>query len=443
VVIVSSAGLSSLAVVALSVPKTTVLAVAFVALLLSAVALGRAVRSVRSTGHLHAAIGVVSGILLIVAVTVPALAALTGARESKLSRLGYPLVASPDRIAQSCLLLAASFAVFGLAAVTPRQSQQPRRLARADVWRAAHTNLLMLGLLGSVLSRGASRAQAFADRGAAQGAGALAALYWALALVVALGLTHRHFDSRIRALLSALAVVLLISSGNRSPLLLICAAVLVRVIQELQVRRLRWYVLSALTAFGYLVVSLAAGLSMWRGSIIQGSPISLLEAVRGSVSNPLPALASSGFDSLDGFMLSQDLSAKGFQPVYTDFLNGVINLVPRAIWPDKPAWLSATISEDYLGITRSGIFLSGLGYFSLTLGSLAAGYLALALIGRLMGLISLRFSHVPIIVTLATYFSARLLMGGDAFDLFHTLTLAGITAIAYVGARTWRMFTDG
>ena len=98
--------------------------------------------------------------------------------------------------------------------------------------------------------------------------------------------------------------------------------------------------------------------------------------------------------------------------------------MPYQIWPNKPEFLSPTVSHEYTMFGgNSGMFLSGPGYMYLIFGGLAGAILGFGLLGFMVGFGLRVLRDRPFWALFILYFLVRFLSGGDAFDGLYVLTL--------------------
>lgn len=372
-----------------------------------------------------------SGALL--AIALPGAELLAGLRRSILAVLGYSgLSLVHDVSAAYALTLLAllscvigeEFGVHLWPVAGPSALRAGQRLARLDS-RLTFWVLLGFGALGLLLLPRGSDQEAFSNRGQATGQGIFVTLQYCLPLAVSVGILASHWRSRVLPLISAGATALGVYwTGARTPLLIIGAAVMVRILIQYGATRHPLRYVLAMSAAIYIGAALLVGISSWRGLAIQGLQPSIVEQVYLALPNPFGQLTNAGLDTLDGMTLSMAIHSDTVGASWTDPFKAFTNLIPSQIWPSKPEWLGAIVTHRFLNFGgRAGIFLSGPGYLFLIFGGplgTAAGFLV---IGFASALLLTRLRTPAILLSLVTYLLVRFFIGGDAFDIFHTLTL--------------------
>jgi hypothetical protein len=376
--------------------------------------------------------------MLLVVLIVLALVAISldvRPEESKLYRLRYfGNVAEADYLKAFLLLtVALSISTFP---VLPRKAVQAR--TRPHIFDPTLARpLLALALVGATMTVAGGGADTLAARGTATGQGLQNLLYWSVAVFIAycvvLASFRRH---RSYVLIASLLAAVLATSGNRSPLALIAVALLVRV------------ALSGRTAFiaGGLLLSPVALFvfsyqSIWRGLSAAGLPSDPSDVLSYIRADPLTQFLRTGFDSIDGNVLTMNLLSRGAEARWFDPFSAILNFVPRAIWPGKPGLLGSDIGSEYLGLSAGGIFLSGPGYFFLVAGSATLGLaLFVAFILALKTLLASPSLH-PVISVAVLYLIVRFPLAGDSIDIFFAVQICLILAIASITGKIlpWRM----
>lgn len=378
----------------------------------------------------------------LVGVTLPGFQLLTGLRQSLIQRLGFPLgdVQSELTIAYTLWLIALVACWVGDEASTSvtRRHVQTKPVSRLpDGSLMTFICLVAFGLVGTALAASPDLQAAFSNRGQTKGQGILVLAEYGLPLAASLGLLRSHWGRWWAPLLSIVALYRIVSvTGTRTPLLLVgvvMALLLVRRITERRPRPL--YVVAGLAAaYVGAVLSLAVGL--WRGAIISGTSQGFTDALWSAAANPL-AVTAGGLDTLDGLILSAHVDGRVVGATVFDPLKGITNLIPYQIWPDKPDWLSATVTHYYLAFGgQAGIFLSGPGYVYIIGGPVAIAITFLAL-GFATSIALDRFSRNSMISLLVVYFFVRFSFGGDAFDVLHVMSLAIAYAVAWTVGTAW------
>ncbi|HEY1370718.1 MAG TPA: oligosaccharide flippase family protein [Gaiellaceae bacterium] len=383
--------------------------------------LGSSRSSLRRLGSSVVALGTLAAVIL------PGAQLLTGATTLRLGRYGLEL---PDLDAA----LGAAFAIFLVAVVGvwlgesvglhDRARPRPGRVESAWVY-----GTLIAIALGTRLVVGASTV---ADR-AAEGKGIQGLLGWGVPLAVAIGVLNRHWGSRWLAALSfALAAYQLFGGTSRSPLFLIAIAVSLRAVAAARRSRRSARSIVVVIAVASAAVVVAIGFSDWRHDVTIGQPASLTASLVSAAENPFRNFTErTQLDSLEGLTLSMQVDRRAVGGSWTDPSKALVNFVPRKLWPDKPDWLSPTITHQYLEIGgNAGIFVSGAGYLYILYGGAVGVLIGFVLLGFVSRRLYARLEITSTGTLLLTYFWMRFFFGGDAYDLFAVLGLAGLVLLA-------------
>jgi len=295
--------------------------------------------------------------------------------------------------------------------------------------RTTTSVLFTVGLAAHGLSLSRGIGAGFETRGEAEGQGLLSMASWSLHLAIAVSVLNRHWGSRWRVGLSLIGLAAIVLSGVRSPLLLIAVAALPRLIKMIANSRFPLLVIGSGLIAANTLVAVGAGISSWRGNIRAGLSVSLLQEILDSWVDPIGSLSSTGVDTLDGALFVTALPRDQIDVSLADPLKAFTLLIPRQIFPEKPELISNILSRDYLGFGAAGMFLSGVGYLTLVLGSTIAAIFAFGAIGAIYGRI---FNGVTASTgwLISTYILLRFWMGGDAFDIFLGLELALVWVLA-------------
>ncbi len=380
---------------------------------------------------------IVIGSLSFLAVVLPGYQLAAGLRESRLVEQGLSL-GDVDRdlsLAYGVWMVALAAYVFGelSGALISRLTRVTRAVGAASVWdgRRTYSVLVLAGIAAYFVAPPTPDQTTFAARGSESGQGLFALLAWTPALAVALAVVRRHFGSRTFVMVSISFVVLLITYGNRSPLLLIAAAVFARLLerQRTSPARLGAIVVAATLGYAGLVGLVAVG--AWRGEIIRGNEASLIGSVEDSARDPLARLTSAGVDTLDGLILSQYVDRDLVGASVTDPAKVLLGFIPHQVWADKPDWLSVTVAQNYLRFGASGMFLSGPGYARLVFGGILGVFIVFWALGATAELLTRRIGMCGLGFVLLMYLLTRFPFGGDAFDLFHVAGLYLVVRAAW------------
>lgn len=390
----------------------------------------------------------------LVAFLLPGLQLIAGGRRSKLSAIGWPLFSLDRDVIGADILIAlvliGFFAGELLIANVYANTQSRRGPSIKSLgldWNSEATWTALLCLSGFVvflrlLNFGSLQAT-FSARGTAKGVGFFAILGWAPALTVAIAALHHHYDSRKAVAASILLVAYLIVAGNRSPLLLIFVAFVLRFVSTLRTPSRTFRVTILLAALAYLAATLAVAQSAWRGEVMRGNHMSLVTATSNALADPFASLGESGLDSLDGLILARQVDPRTVKASWTDPVKIVTGFVPHQLWPAKPEWLSGTVARTYLHYGASGMFLSGAGYTTLIWGGAGGAILAFFLLGIWSSWMLLKTRGAfTVRDLLVIYFLLRFTFAGDAFDGFHVLGLACVVMLASLISYVMQWFVD-
>jgi hypothetical protein len=382
----------------------------------------------------------------LIAIAIPGAQLLAGLRESSLIRLGFHDVSPIHDVsaAYALTLLALVSVVVGEELASkwrPKNRNLPSsRLSRLPTLdsRRTYLALLALGVLGVLLAPHASVQEAFANRGQSHGLGVIVTLESGIPVAVASAVLASHWQSRILSAVSALAITLfVIYTGERSPLLLVGVAVMIRILFGFsRARKSRWYVL-AVVPIVYAGSIASFGIDAWRGAVIRGADASSwLSAILAASLNPFASLTAGGLGTLDGMTLAMKVNPSAIDATWTDALKAVTGFVPSQIWPSKPPWLGNIIAHEYTNFGgNSGIFISGPGYLYIILGGAVGVALGFWFLGFILELTMVRLRTPRVGMALLAYFLLRFAFAGDAFDLFLTESLFLVLVAGYsVGA---------
>lgn len=374
-------------------------------------------------GNKRAFVGsTIVSLILLGGVFLPGASLVWRTRTATVERLLGTPIATDEKLTFAFALAAAVLAAFLIGEAIAIRVQLPPAKAMPYDWRRAHAILFIVGFVSTapeLVTRNVS--DSFAERGTDSGVGLLVLASWCLPLAAAIAVSQRHWGSKLRLASTALAIVMLVASGVRSPLLLIAIAALPRLIEAIATSRFsapRWL---GLAAGAYIVLTTAAAISSWRGGIRAGRTPNLFDELLRQATNPNAALTSSGIDTLDGMLLVQSVDTRQFEPSMLDLLKVFTTFLPRQLFPEKPPLLSNTISQSVLDFGAAGMFLSGPGYLLVISGSAIAVLALFALGGFTFNLMTGVVANVGGAVL--AYTLLRFVMGGDAFDFYQGLTL--------------------
>jgi hypothetical protein len=267
---------------------------------------------------------------------------------------------------------------------------------------------------------------AFASRGTVRGTGLLLILSYGVPAAIAMGIVSRHWHSKAILALSCVALVAFeLQSGDRSPLLLIGLAALLRFLQGAAQRGKGLRYLASMTVLLYVGAVLLVAVGAWRGAVAAGNNAPLTDYIANASSDPISNLDAAGLGTLDGMILSMKVDPQIVGATWWDPAKAVLTLVPYQLWPDKPTFLSADVTHTYTDFGgNSGIFLSGPGYFFIVYRGLLGMALACLALGAIFESIVRRWRRLSTMQVIVVYGLVRLLFGGDAaFDLSHAFSV--------------------
>jgi hypothetical protein len=344
---------------------------------------------------------------------------------SKLYRLGFAGVTpSLSAIQGASWLTVAATLVFATTYLLGGPRYKLSNYSHLKIDRFWALSIMSIPAIMALLTSGTGRQESFADRGTASGQGLMVLSYWAIPLAISTFVLSTNPRNKTKGIAAVLLLFVLIFSGNRSPLLVIAVAGTWILLSQSSRGKLMWSV-----PFCIAAVILMTSLSSWRAGVASGVQTSLLSSTIDVAHSPIHNMTSAGLDTLDGYLLSQNLVHEGYSPPFWDPLKAVANFVPRQIWPEKPTFIGTLIGHEFLGLTRGGLFLSGLGYTSLLTGNLFFGLLLFTAF-YLAVMTAARFTRDPLINVVLLYFSIRFSIGGDAFDLASTLQMLLLLGVA-------------
>jgi hypothetical protein len=394
------------------------------------------VRSIlRSRSSVHKGLGpsrltsaIFAGAAL-VAIAIPGAELLARVRTSTLTLLGYGGLSTVHDVtaAYALTLLGLVSCVIGeeLAAgrrpaIKPVRAEWMGLESKFTFWI-----LLGFGVAGLVLLPRGSDQDTFASRGQIAGQGVFITLQYCLPLAVSVAVLASHWRSKLLPLVTLGASVLIVYwTGARTPLLMIGAAVMVRMLFQFAATSHPMRYVAACALAVYCGAVLFVGISSWRGLVIEGQTPSIVHEIYVASLDPFGQLTNGGLDTLDGLTLAIGIDPATVGASWTDPFKAITNLVPSQIWPSKPEWLGAIVTHFYLSFGgRAGIFLSGPGYLYLIFGGALGMAAAFFAIGLAFEVLLSRLRRPTILIALAAYFLFRFFVGGDAFDIFNTITL--------------------
>jgi hypothetical protein len=374
---------------------------------------------------------------LVVAVLLPGIQLISGARLSKLGELGFEVADVPGSVARAYgyFVLAIVAFVGGESVHHVLRAKSPvNESSRARWFRDPRAYVILIGVgFAAYLAFRTSRQEAFTTR-AQSGEGIKAALSYALPAGVAMGIIERHWGSRPLAVVSVVAVGLIVSQGNRTPLFLIAIALILRLVSRSLRPGKTWSTIVVLGIVFYIGATVLVGISSWRGNTALGLDVSLASSLQEAGRSPFSQLSQGGLDTLDGMILSLQVDGGAVGAKAWDPAKAVLNFVPRQLWPDKPGFLGPVVSSFYTNFGgNAGLFLSGPGYASILYG-IPGLLVVFALMGAGSGYLLRKATSAPVLAVVVIYGAVRFMFAGDVFDIHNALLLAGVLSLAAGGA---------
>lgn len=222
------------------------------------------------------------------------------------------------------------------------------------------------------------------------------------------------------------AGLLLMTTGQRSQVFGIVIPALI--IYHHRVKRIS---IPAITGIALFCIVVTIGFVEYR-QYTRSVALETREIGGATIVDPTPPAAGSSsifrtaLVSLDGLVFVQQVYPDREPPTWGKDLRRVIQgFIPRQIWPDKPQWLGAELSNRYLNFRNSGIFISGFGYLWAV--GLFPGVIAGSLlIGLALGSLYARMRATKAVSWLVVYAltavtAARFQLAGDAVTFFFYL----------------------
>jgi hypothetical protein len=372
---------------------------------------------------------------ILIAVILPGVQLVLNTRRSRLEDNGFPTQDVGHDLALAFLIFTMALLAFWAGellaeAVSVRRGRDQvapsRPIGRPWESQATYWFLMVVGVVLIIASIGSN----FSQRGTVTGQGAIQLFGYSAPLAIAVGILNKHWGSRILAAVSIGLMTFLILEGIRTPLLIIAAAAGVRYLYSTRNRGfgLREIVVIALAI--YVGSVMLVSLSAWRGQKNTGGNLGLPEIVVLAAQDPFTHLQQQGLDTVDGLILATKVNPKFAGAKPTDPLKVFTGFIPHQLWPSKPPWLSAQITQLYTNFGAGGIFLSGPGYILIVFGTAAAVPIAFLLLGFFCERIFRRMTVPSIWTALLGYFLVRFYFAGDAFDAFHVLGLCLVVLTA-------------
>jgi hypothetical protein len=317
-----------------------------------------------------------------------------------------------------------------------------RRHTKAFIGAGIIIGTAMAAALGR---HGIATASQLATRGTSHGKGILSTGTWLVPGAMIVALSNRQAFWTRNSWLAILAVTAAIglTTGTRSPLVLVGAYFVVVTIRHLARRRHRTRTVIKAIAGAYVILTLISVISLWRGHLThQGqAQQSLSSSIVKAAENPVASLPTFGnVNTLDGAIFVQIVHQEyGVRAGPSSWGDAVELFVPSQLWHNKPTPLSGTLSAQYLGFGASGMFLSGPGYAWLTLyGQIGALLWAIGFgwtVAWLCRTVRTGSPFSDLFRALIVYFTIEMWFAGDSFVIYYVGAIAIACAICIVVGR--------
>jgi hypothetical protein len=292
---------------------------------------------------------------------------------------------------------------------------------------------------------GLATASQLQTRGTSRGKGVLATGTWLVPSAMIVAISNRKAFRTSAGWLAAIAITAAIglTTGTRSPLLLVGAYFAVATIRRITLKPQRTRTVVKAIAAVYLFLTLLSVISLWRGHLIsqgQAQP-SLSSSIVKAAENPIGSLPTTAdVNTLDGAIFSQIVHADyGVQSNPSNWATALGLFVPSQLWHGKPTPLSQSLSARYLGFGTSGMFLSGVGYAWLTLygdvGVVLWGVAFGLVVGWLCRRVKTEAPFADLFRALIVYFTIEMWFAGDSFVVYYVGAIAIACAVATAAAR--------
>ena len=411
------------------------LILALLSILIASRSLGASRVSLRAGGGFSRLGSAIFGAGILIAVILPGVQLVLGTRKSRLEDNGFPTQDVGHDLALAFLIFTMALLAFwagellaeAIAMRKGRDAVIPSRpIGRPWETRATYWFLMVVGVVLIIASIGSD----FSQRGTVTGQGAIQLFGYSAPLAIAIGILNRHWGSRFLAAVSLGVLAFLIAEGIRTPLLIVAAAAGVRYLYSTRTRRFGPREIVVIVLAIYVGSVMLVSLSAWRGQKNTGGTLGLPEIVVLAAQDPFVHLQQQGLDTVDGLILATKVDRKLAGAEVTDPLKSVTGFIPHQIWPSKPPWLSAQITQLYTNFGAGGIFLSGPGYTLVVFGTAAAVPILFLLLGFFSERIFRRMTEPSIWTALLGYFLVRFFYAGDAFDANHVLGLCLVVLTA-------------
>jgi hypothetical protein len=411
------------------------LVLALLSILIASRSLGACRVSLRAGGGFSRLGSATFGAGILIAVILPGVQLALGTRKSRLDDTGFATQGVGNALTLALLIFTMALLAFWIGellaeAIAMRRGRNQlvpsRPIGRPWETRATYWFLLVVGVVLIIASIGSD----FSQRGTVTGQGVIQLFGYSAPLAVAVGLLNRHWGSRFLAAVSLALMAFMILQGIRTPLLIVAAAAGVRYLHSTANRQFGLRQILVIVLAIYVGAVMLVSLSAWRGQKNTGGTLGLPEIVVLAAQDPFVHLQQQGLDTLDGLILATKVDPKLAGATVTDPLKVVTGFIPHQIWPSKPPWLSAEVTQLYTNFGAGGIFLSGAGYTLIVFRTAAAVPILFLLLGFFSERIFRRMAEPSIWTALLVYFLVRWFFAGDAFDANHVLGLCIVVLTA-------------
>ena len=303
---------------------------------------------------------------ILIAVILPGVQLVLNARKSRLEDNGFPTQNVGHDLALAFLIFTMALVAFWAGellaeAVAVRKGREQvvpsRPIGRPWETRATYWFLVIVGVLLIIVSIGSD----FSQRGTVTGQGLIQLFGYSAPLAIAVGILNRHWGSRFLAAVSLALMVFMILQGIRTPLLIIAAAAGVRYLYSTRNRQFGLRQIVVIVLAIYVGSVMLVSLSAWRGqrNIEGGGGLGLPEIVVLAAQDPFTHLQEQGLDTVDGLILSTKVDRKLVGVTVTDPLKTITGFIPHQIWPSKPPWLGAQVTQAIHQLRRRRHLLIG------------------------------------------------------------------------------------
>lgn len=403
----------------------------------------RGIRQVRAENAGSVAVSLIATAIYFFCMWIPSRLQEQGLVESKLDNANFLLLPTLSEISDLSirwsveLLIVAAAEVLGWALNARRNAPGTTDLNLVPLVPASTHSRELLGfvlIFVGIVATFLLPAPALEDRGSG-GQGIPTLMRTFLIVGLAYVVYHRGFGKRAWWMMVLAGILLLASTGVRSPLLVVILGFIASGLPRNRFKSPRRVLVAIL-----LIVVFALGgsyMSNWRENVARHQGLETSQVLSKTFDAPWVQVYESGIDTLDGYRFSQYIAPlEDSRP--EDLLNIVLTIVPRAIWEGKPTDLSVEMSARYLNYSASGQYLSPVGYLTLALGSYTAALLGLFIFVLVASLLIKRYLY-SFVLTIILCVVMRFFLGGSSFDIYYGLTLL----VPYLGGILGVKFLSG